>query len=139
MSAAACAHSGGRSSPPLSFLTTTGYVSRRLGTRRGSGRGWRRPGLILLGLAIIGGGVATTAGGVKLLRVYALFRHGERELERLIHPSSIGGTGHEARRLRREGAYLAWIFFMLFAMSIALSSVPALTLDRGGSSSRPWC
>lgn len=78
---------------------------------------------------MIGGGVATTAGGVKLLRVYALLRHGERELERIIHPSSVGGKGAEARRLRREGAYIAWIFFMLFAMSIAV--VVALLLLSG--------
>ena len=67
----------------------------------------------------MGGGVATTAGGVRLLRVYALLRHGERELERIVHPSSIGGGGEMARRLRSEGAYMAWIFFMLFALSIA--------------------
>jgi trk system potassium uptake protein TrkH len=85
--------------------------------------------MMLLGLAIIGGGVATTAGGVKLLRVYALFRHGERELERIVHPSSVGGQGTEARRLRREGAYMAWIFFMLFAMSIA---VTILALSMAG-------
>jgi trk system potassium uptake protein TrkH len=82
---------------------------------------------VLAGLAIFGGGIATTAGGVKLLRVYALFRHGERELDRLIHPKSVGGSGQSARRLRREGAYLAWIFFMLFALSIAIL-VAALAL-----------
>ncbi len=95
----------------LSFLTTTGYATPSL--NHGT------PGLVLLGLCVIGGGVATTAGGVKLLRVYALFRHGERELERLIHPHSIGHGGAFARRLRREGAYMAWIFFMIFAITIA--------------------
>ncbi|MCE8421839.1 TrkH family potassium uptake protein, partial [Rhodovulum sulfidophilum] len=89
----------------LSFLTTTGYESRDwVASRSWSGLG--TPGLILLGLAIVGGGVATTAGGVKLLRVYALYRHAERELERIVHPSSIGGQGVVARRLRREGAYM---------------------------------
>ena len=105
----------------VSFLTTTGYESGEWMAAR-SWSGLASPGLVLLGLAIIGGGVATTAGGVKLLRVYALFRHGERELERLIHPSSIGGQGQQARRLRREGAYFAWLFFMLFALSIAAST-----------------
>lgn len=104
----------------LSFLTTTGFQSGEWGAAR-VWSGLSSPGLILAGLAIIGGGVATTAGGVKLLRVYALFRHGERELERLIHPSSIGGSGQQARRLRREGAYFAWLFFMLFALSIAVT------------------
>ena len=103
----------------LSFLTTTGYESGEWAATR-AWSGLSSPGLILAGLAIIGGGVATTAGGVKLLRVYALFRHGERELERLIHPSSIGGAGQQARRLRREGAYFAWLFFMLFALSISV-------------------
>lgn len=103
----------------LSYLTTTGWNSTDWqGARTWSGL--TSPGLILAGLAIFGGGVATTAGGVKLLRVYALARHGERELERIIHPRSIAGGGRMARRLRREGAYLAFIFFMLFAISIAV-------------------
>jgi trk system potassium uptake protein TrkH len=78
-------------------------------------------GLLLMGLAIIGGGTATAAGGVKLLRVHALLRHGERELEKIIHPNSIGRGGADARRLRREGAQLAWVFFMLFATTIAVT------------------
>ena len=103
----------------LSYLTTTGWNSVSWqGARAWSGL--TAPGLILAGLAMMGGGVATTAGGVKLLRVYALARHGEREMERIIHPSSVSGGGRIARRLRREGAYLAFIFFMLFATSIAV-------------------
>lgn len=104
----------------LSYLTTTGWNSVDWqGARAWSGL--TSPGLILAGLAMMGGGVATTAGGVKLLRVYALARHGEREMERIIHPSSIAGGGRIARRLRREGAYLSFIFFMLFASSIAVT------------------
>ncbi|MFV0384162.1 potassium transporter TrkG [Paracoccus sp. (in: a-proteobacteria)] len=104
----------------ISYLTTTGWASVDWqGARAWSGLS--TPGLILAGLAMMGGGVATTAGGVKLLRVYALARHGERELERIVHPSSIAGGGRIARRLRREGAYLAFIFFMLFASSIAVT------------------
>ena len=100
-----------------SFLTTTGFESRYwLGAADWSGL--ETPGLVLVGLALIGGGVATTAGGVKLMRVYALWMHGKRELERLVHPHSIGGDGVEARRIRREGAFISWIFFMLFALSV---------------------
>jgi trk system potassium uptake protein len=111
-----------------SFLTTTGYVSADWQTAtEWSGIG--TPGLVFLGLAIVGGGTATTAGGVKLLRVYALLRHGERELEKIIHPNSIGHGGPDARRFRREGAQFAWVFFMLFATSIAV--VVALLLLAG--------
>lgn len=114
----------------LSFLTTTGLPSSQWAAAQ-LWSGLETHGLILLGLAMIGGGVATTAGGVKLLRVYALFRHGQREMERLIHPHSIGGQGPVARRLRGEGARLAWVFFMLFAVSIAVI-VAALTLTGQG-------
>ena len=101
-----------------SFLTTTGFESHFWdGASRWSGL--ETPGLFLVGMALIGGGVATTAGGVKLLRVYALARHSERELERLLHPSSVAGGGREARMIRRQGAYVSWIFFMLFALSVA--------------------
>jgi trk system potassium uptake protein len=102
----------------LSFLTTTGFVSADWPEVL-AWSGLSTPGLIFLGLAMLGGGVATTAGGVKLLRIYALARHGQRELERIIHPNSVGGEGLAARRLRHEGAFSAWVFFMLFAISIA--------------------
>jgi trk system potassium uptake protein TrkH len=110
-----------------SFLTTTGYISAdwQAGT---AWSGVGTPGLVLIALAIIGGGTATTAGGVKLLRVYALLRHGEAELDRVIHPNAVGGGGAAARRLRGEGARLAWVFFMLFGVSIAVT-MALLTLS----------
>lgn len=103
----------------LSFLTTTGFVSADWGLAR-DWSGLQTPGLVLLGLALVGGGVATTAGGVKLLRVYALYKHGVREMDKLVHPSSIGGAGVEGRRIRRQGSQIAWVFFMLFALSVAM-------------------
>lgn len=103
----------------LSFLTTTGFEAQDFAVVRGWS-GLSAPGLVLAGLAIVGGGVATTAGGVKLLRTVALMMHGRTELDRLIHPAIVPGGGRMARRLRSEGAYLAFIFFMLFAMAIAV-------------------
>ncbi|MDO5620426.1 MAG: potassium transporter TrkG [Paracoccus sp. (in: a-proteobacteria)] len=116
----------------LSYMTTTGWSSTAWeGARNWSGLS--APGLMLAGLAIMGGGVATTAGGVKLLRVYALAQHGRREMERMIHPHSIGGGGDMARHLREKGAFLAFVFFMLFAVTLAVTvvlvSVHAISFD----------
>lgn len=109
----------------LSFLTTTGFISSEWDAAQGWS-GLATPGMILMGLALMGGGVATTAGGVKLLRVFTLYLNGLREMQKLIHPSSVSGMGAGDRRVRRQGAYTAWIFFMLFALSMALVTL-ALT------------
>lgn len=114
----------------LSFLTTTGITTASTQEAL-AWAGLVSPGLMLMGLAIIGGGAATAAGGVKLLRIYALLRHGERELERLVHPHSLGGAGQTARYIRRNGAISAWVFFILFALSIGAGTA-ALTLTGMG-------
>ena len=112
----------------LSFLTTTGWTSVSWDRARDwSGLG--APGLLLAGLAIMGGGVATTAGGVKLLRIHALAQHSRRELQRIVHPASVAGGGAVIRRLRGEGARLAFVVFMLFAVSVA-AVILALSLGR---------
>jgi len=103
----------------LSFLTTTGFESQSWGTAQ-SWSGLGTPGLIFVGLSILGGGVATTAGGIKLLRIYALYKHGIREMERLSYPSSVGGAGQRGRSIRREGAFVAWIFLMVFVFTLGI-------------------
>lgn len=102
----------------LSFLTTTGFASAHWETAQ-NWSGLATPGMILMGLALMGGGVATTAGGVKLLRVFALYQAGLREMEKLVHPHSVSGGSTSGRRLLKGGAFIAWVFFMLFAISLA--------------------
>lgn len=109
-----------------SFLTTTGFVSENWEIAR-LWSGLSTPGMALLGLALIGGGMATTAGGVKLLRIYVLYKHTNLELSRLVHPSTVGGIGTRARPVRRQAGYMAWLVFMLIALGIAVL-VTALSL-----------
>lgn len=113
----------------LSFLTTTGYVSSFWALWPGWS-GLASPDLLLWALAIVGGGVATTAGGVKLLRVYALLRFGEQELDRVIHPSAVARMRTSttiSRAASGQGTAMAWVFFMIFGLSIA-AFVAALTV-----------
>lgn len=103
----------------LSYLTTTGFESRDWLTMQV----WSNlpaPGTILLGVAAMGGGIATTAGGVKLLRLYALYRHGLREMDVLVHPSSLGRRGQGDQLISAGGARIAFIFLMLFLVTLAL-------------------
>lgn len=104
----------------LAFLTTTGFESQD----------WRTlqlwsdlpgPGPLLLAVTVIGGGVATVAGGVKLLRIYALYRLGLREMDRLIHPSGVGRRGRGDTLISHRGARIAFIFLMLFLVALALT------------------
>ena len=95
----------------VSFIATSGFAIMPL-----SGENPIIPFVILAGLSIIGGGVATTAGGIKLIRFYALFKHGANEINRLSHPRSVSGFGTVGRDIRQEGAFNSWILFMLFSL-----------------------
>jgi len=110
----------------ISYLTTTGFESSHWHSAQ-SWSGLSATGILLFGLAVMGGGVATTAGGVKLLRIYSLYRHGLRELEHMANPSSVGRSGTSTRRFRRQGAELAWVFLMLFLMAITVVALGLAT------------
>jgi trk system potassium uptake protein TrkH len=109
-----------------SFLTTTGWESAQWDAAR-DWSGLDTPIVLLMGLTMFGGGIATTAGGVKLLRIYALYEHGRQEMHRLVHPSGVeGGTGARAR-IPMRGVEAAWVFFMLFAVTIAVVTLALTT------------
>lgn len=110
----------------LSFLTTTGFVSHDWIVSR-AWSGLTPPGLVLMGLALMGGGVATTAGGVKLLRVLAMARMVRRELDRMVNPSMVDRGSDYARFLANQGGRSAWLFAMVFAIvAVALTGVVML-------------
>ncbi len=106
----------------ISFLSTTGFVSEEWSIAHIS-PDIGASGLILMGLAMIGGGVATTAGGVKLLRIYVLYINGLREIDHMLHPSSIVSRSGSAHRVERNRAIIAWVFLMLFAASMAVLAI----------------
>ena len=120
----------------VSFVATSGFTVTPLNEETPI-----IPFFILAGLTIIGGGVATTAGGIKLIRFYALFKHGANEINRLSHPRSVSGFGTAGRDIRQEGAFNSWILFMLFSifgvflvnvlgfLGVSLDTAVALTMS----------
>ena len=100
----------------LSFLTTTGLTSGYLAEGlRGSGQA----GIVIAALAIFGGGVATTAGGIKLLRIYILSGHCKTEIDRLIAPSQVMSGQSKSLSKSHHNAMLACVFLMLFILVFA--------------------
>ena len=105
----------------LSFLTTNGHISSF----------WVGPSpsvdmphitIVLLGLCLFGGGLATTAGGIKLLRISILFSAFSKETGKLLHPSSTAGINNNLKRLNIS-IFMAWVFFMLFIVSLAFVTI----------------
>ena len=101
----------------FSFMTTTGYISSY----------WVGPSstldmphitIVLLGLCLFGGGLATATGGIKLLRIAILFSAFSNETGKLLNPSSMAGTNINLKRLEIS-VFMAWVFFMLFIVSLA--------------------
>ena len=104
----------------MSFITTHGQVSDfwQFGAMEGE---FYLPNIVLLGMVIIGGGIATTAAGVKLLRIYALFKLSQREVTRLVDPHAIAASGVAGRNLRRGGAVNAILYLVLFVAAMILA------------------
>ena len=75
----------------FSFITTNGYVSAYWNVTPSS-LDTPHTVIIILGLCLFGGGLATTAGGIKLLRISILLTAFSDETDKLLHPSSIVGT-----------------------------------------------
>ena len=103
-----------------SFLTTTGFVSAEWASAA-LWSGLPVPGLFLVALALAGGGVATTAGGIKLIRLSVMYSHAVRELRRQVDPHSVGSSGRLSRPMRQQVSMVAWMFAMLFMLSVAAS------------------
>jgi trk system potassium uptake protein TrkH len=100
----------------ISFLTTTGFVSDYMPLKDGElGTGT----LLMAALATFGGGVATTAGGVKLLRIFILASHSKSEIDRLIIPSRVVSGQNGGQSGGFNNAMLACVFFMLFLITLA--------------------
>ena len=101
----------------VSFLTTTGLVSEFLAPEA---RSVIEVNLIFLALAIFGGGVATTAGGIKLLRIYILASHCRSEVNHLLSPAQVINSQKDSLARNNQKAVLACIFFMVFILIFAL-------------------
>ena len=102
----------------MSFITTTGLESAAWQ----DASAWSAldtPAVMLLVLAIVGGGAASTAGGVKLIRAALLAKHSLRELNRLAHPASMQLIRSGRRRVGLRAMRIVFVFVMLYVLTLA--------------------
>ncbi len=108
----------------ISLLTTTGFDNASAATPA-------VPYVLALGLIGVGGAAFSTAGGVKLFRVSAMFAQAHRELKRLIHPRSVSSARAAGKQFDIQIMKSIWALFMVF---LAAASLLALILGLDGHS-----
>ncbi len=114
----------------FSYITTSGFESADWdGATAWSGL--RTPGVALLGLAIVGGGAASTAGGVKLIRAALLAKHSLNELARLTRPTEVRPIRSGKYRITQSAMRIVFVFVMLYVLAVVGSSL-ALTATGMG-------
>jgi len=101
----------------VSVLTTTGYTT--------GGYAWW-PGflpVLLLALAFVGGCAGSTGGGMKVIRVALLYKQGQREFLRLVHPNAMMSIKFNGKPVPDAVIQAVWAFFSLYVLCFVALSV----------------
>ncbi|SDC61884.1 MULTISPECIES: TrkH family potassium uptake protein [unclassified Candidatus Frackibacter] len=107
----------------LSIISTAGFATVNYDIWPPFSRG------ILLVLMFIGGSAGSTAGGIKVIRIYALMKKGFQELYKLIHPRAVTSLKIGNRAVSEEVSTSILGFFFLY---IIVFVVAAITLTSFG-------
>lgn len=115
----------------VSFMTTSGFTTTDF---------YHWPVLtpvLLVFIGFIGGCAGSTAGGLKVIRVILLYKQGEREIKRLIHPNAwvpvkIGGNPQGYRVVDAVWGFfvlyiVSFVFLMLLMMEAGLDQISAFS------------
>jgi len=102
----------------VSAITTTGY---NLPLVSSSGQYYWPIGALFLILFLIsvGGSTGSTAGGIKLMRIFILFKLSGREIKRLSFPSGVFPLIYAGRNVSRDQIMSAWSFFVIYCVTLA--------------------
>lgn len=105
----------------VSLVTTTGYITFDYELWSGGVQ------FILLLLMFMGGMAGSTAGGMKMMRVYVVLRHGLTELRKSLHPRAVILT-RLGRKALPEDVLLNVLAFVLLYFTIFAAGALMLSL-----------
>ncbi|MGV3346663.1 Trk system potassium transporter TrkH [Enterobacteriaceae bacterium LUAb1] len=77
--------------------------------------------ILLLCSAFVGGCAGSTGGGLKVIRILLLFKQGNRELKRLVHPNAVYTITLGNRALNERILEAVWGFFSAYALVFLVS------------------
>lgn len=80
-------------------------------------------GLILFLLMFIGSSAGSTSGGVKIVRIYLLFKNSFTELKRIIHPNGIINVKYNNKTVHPNIMTSIMGFFILYIIVVVFSTL----------------
>ena len=101
----------------VSITTTTGYGTHDFETWSSTSH------LVLLTLMFIGGMGGSTGGGMKVMRIFILFKHARMELRQIIHPRAIFPVRLGNKVISDEVVKNVVAFFLLYLIFFFLGAV----------------
>lgn len=104
----------------VSIMTTTGYASTDFASWPSAAR------VILLVLMFVGGCAGSTAGSIKVIRTWLIFRFMVRETRNVIHPQAVLPIRVSGRVVSEEIVRAVAIFAVLYVTIFAFGSVVLL-------------
>lgn len=119
-----------RDAPPLETLRTVAFTlvsmlsTTGIDNGGGSGEGALLfSPIVLIGLVLVGGGLGSTTGGLKLIRLSILFKQSQRELTRLSFPHAIANIRSGTRPVSDHITRQIWAMFFAFVLVLSLTAV----------------
>lgn len=98
----------------ISVITTTGFTTSGF-----SGWPLALP-VIYLFISFVGGCAGSTAGGMKVIRWFLLWKQGEYELKRLVHPALALSIKIGDRTADERLMFSVWGFFAVYVLTFAV-------------------
>lgn len=98
----------------VSIATTTGYTTDNFSYWPGA-----LPVLLILA-SFVGGSAGSTAGGIKVIRWLLIYKQGQREIARLVHPSAEIPVKLGNKAVPHRVVDAVWGFFSIYIVIFAI-------------------